>query len=121
MGALTAAAFAVTLAERWIEGKKRHTRGTLTLTGGSDTYPTGGIPLPTLDKFGFIQRIDTLVVFGKLGSDTVNYAPTYDKVNHKLQLYSSHDTAGATTLPMDEQDTSEAPGTKSWYFEATGW
>ncbi len=121
MAALTAAAFAVTITEKWIEGRKRYTRGTLTLTGGADTYPTGGIPLPAIANFGFVRQMDTLVPFGKLGSDVVNYAPTYDQVNHKLQLYSSHDTAGATTLPMDEQDTAEAPGTKSWYFLATGW
>lgn len=122
MAALTAAAFAVSIPYRGIrrvQGKKV-VYGTLTLTGGTDTYPTGGIPLPDRPFFGFTRQMDSLELQQE-GGETTSYAPSYDKSAHKLMLFASHDTAGVTTLPMDEQDTAEAPGTRVWRFIATGW
>lgn len=122
MAAIGTGHFAVTISRRVIMGKARMVLGTLTLTGGSDTYSTGGMPLPAISSFGFVKRMDALIIYGGLGTETVSYEPRYTgSSTHKLQIYASHDTAGSTTLPMDEQDTSEAPGTRVWYFVAFGW
>ena len=104
MAALTAASWTVTITSNEIMGRKRRVTGTL-LLAGTDTYPTGGVPMPAIGLFGMKRQLDSLTVFGQASSIT-QYTPSYDKTNHKMQLYVSHDTAGATTLPQDEAPTS---------------
>jgi hypothetical protein len=119
MAALTAASWTLTIAERVVRGVKKITRGTLALPG-TDTYPTGGVPLPAKEQFGFIRQMDSLVLMGQAAAIT-SYVEKWDKANHKLMLYVSHDTAGVTTLPMDEEDSAGVPGARTWDFVAEGW
>lgn len=116
MAALTAASWTVVITEQFIHQKERTVRGTLALAG-TDTYPTGGIPLPALGLLGLYRNISKLTVSPL--SATVHYPAVYDKVNHKLQLFEEEDTAAGGALL--ECDTSEVPGARTWNYEAVGW
>ena len=120
MAALDIDDWTVTVTERWIEGKKRHSKGTLVLAG-TDTYPTGGVPLPTAQTFGLVRNLDELRLTGQRSPTITGYVEKVDYPNNKLLLYVSHDTAGVTTLPMDEEDTAGVPGARTWDFVAVGW
>lgn len=120
MAALTSAAFAVSNLKTEIIGRKRRSTGTLTLTGGSDTYPTTGIPLPAIANFGFVRNMDALHVDAGLPTETSGYLARWTGASdHALQLF--EEEASAAGGPLPECDTSEAPGTRVWYFEAWGW
>ena len=120
MAALTAASWSLTVSEKRISGGKRHVYGTLALAG-TDTYPDGGVPLPTKDKFGFVRQIDTLHLFGvdATAGTTSDYMTRYDKTNHKLFLY--EEEAVAAGGPLLECDTAEVPGARTYNFHAIGW
>jgi len=106
---------------RRVQGKKE-SEGLLTLTGGADTYATGGVALPAKDKFGFLREMTSLVLVEQ-GAPANSYGTAYVKTAHKLQLFVSHDTAGVTALPMDEEAAAalDAPTTRTWRFVALGW
>lgn len=117
MPALTASDVTITVTERWREGPKRHSRGTLAIAG-TNTYPTGGIPLAAKDKFGMVRSLDVLDITGSAGNAT-EYVYGYDKTNYKLQLY--EEEAAAAGGPLLEADTSEVPGARTLFYHAIGW
>lgn len=117
MAALDADDLTVVVTERWQEGVKRHCRGTIAIAA-TDTYPTGGIPLPVKGKFGMDRSVDVLVVSGSAGTAT-QYMYGYDKTNYKLLLYEEEGTAAGG--PLLEADTSEVPGARTVFFYAIGW
>lgn len=120
MAAITAADLTVTLTEVWIQGVKRHSRGTL-LIPGTLTYPNNGIPLPAIASFGMQQQLDVLEIFGVDASagTVADYVSQYDKTNHKLFLF--EEEAAAAGGPLLEADTSEVPGARTYNFHAIGW
>lgn len=120
MAALTAASWTVSITERRIISGKRHHFGTLTLAA-VDTYPDGGIPLPTRANLGFVRQVDMLVIFGvDPTTGTVSqYMPMYDKTNHKLFLYEEEGVAAGG--PLLECDAAEVPGARTYNFHAIGW
>lgn len=118
MAALTAASWTLVITKAVRLNRTRVVEGTLAIPG-TDTYPAAGIPLPTKEKFGFRREIRSLEMWGDNVQATM-YGWKYDKTNHKLLLYVSHDTAGATTLPMDEEDAAGVPGARTWNFRAEG-
>ncbi len=119
MPALTAADLTVVVTETKILGQKRRNRGTLTFGDGAKTYPTAGIPLPAISAFGFVRSMDTFDIVG-LNERTSEYLLRYGPANRTLLMYVSHDTAGVTTLPMDEDNT-EAPAARTYTWVAEGW
>lgn len=117
MAALTAASWTVTILNRAITNRTRIITGTLELAG-TDTYPTGGIPLPTIDKLGMIRNLDSLILTGH-DSLTTGFSASWDKTNHKLQLYGDAGVAAADSLP--EVPDTDVPGPRVYTFEAKGW
>jgi hypothetical protein len=117
MAALTAASWTVTLTERWMEGPKRYSRGTIALAG-TDTYPTAGVPLPTKDKFGMVRQLDDLRFIGQ-STGTTQYLTNYDPTNNKMLFY--EEEAAAAGGPLLECDTAEVPGARTYHFVAVGW
>jgi hypothetical protein len=101
-------------------GKMRKSYGTLTFGDGSLTYPTAGVPLPAIGQFGFVSYMDSLEVFGN-NARTSDFVYRYNKSANKLLMYCSHDTAGATALPLDEVANTYAPAARTLDFEAEGW
>ena len=119
MAALTAASWTVTVAERGIMcgSGRRYSRGTMVLAG-TDTYPTGGIPLPAIGKFGMYRQLDQLLMIGQ-DAATTQYLTTYDKTNAKLQLF--EDASPAASAPFPEVGAAQAPGPRTYNFYAQGW
>lgn len=127
MAALDAADVTVVVEQRWISGVKRHSVGTLTIAG-TDTYPTGGIPLGTTlqagaKKFGMDRQLDVLEVVGSGDADTAanttEYVYGYNQGAGTLVLYEEEATAAGG--PLLEADTSEVPGARTVRFYAIGW
>lgn len=129
---LTASNLTVVVTERWIEGVKRHSRGTLTMEGTLE-YTTGGILLdgPTAGltpsapkRFGMDRQLDVLLVNGDNldlapgTSSTTSFEYQYNPVTKALVLY---ETGAATTDPMTEAPNNRVPGRRSLRFYAVGW
>ena len=108
----------ITVDNRWISDRKRYSVGTL-LTNNT-TYAAGGLALPSKESFGFVRQMDSLVIFGEDTASTTQYVLQWDKSANKLQFYVSHDTAGITALPMDEEGA-DATGTRTYNYIASGW
>ena len=106
---------------------ERTVRGQMTLAG-TDTYPTAGIPLPTARTLGFVRNVSDFKITGQTADPTTYYLTAVALSSTvgpntsigDLQLFVSHDTAGATALPMDEEGA-DAPGPRTFFFEAHGW
>lgn len=106
---------AITKRERW--GKKHVVYGTLAFGDGALTYPTGGVPLPTIDKFGMQRNLDSLEIFA-VNERTSDWVVKYGPASHTLLMYEeSHE--GVTALP--EANTGEAPAARTYSWIATGW
>lgn len=129
MAALDGADLVVTVNERWIEGVKRHSRGTVDIVG-TGTYTTGGIALvnsaiPAVKRFGMDRQLDVLIIQGsQVDSDpgtssTTNYVYGYNPTLKTLAVYEEEGTAAGG--PLLEADTSEAPGPRRLRFYAIGW
>lgn len=119
MADLASTDITIAITEKGRTGKKRWSRGTITFGDGALTTPAAGVPLPAIAQFGFARQLDTLQLFG-INGKTTDYLLRYDKTNHKLLMYVSHDTAGATKLPMDT-DAAQAPASRAYNFYAMGW
>lgn len=117
MAALTANSWTVVILERHVHHKERVVRGTLEIPA-VDTYPTGGIPLPAKERFGFTAVINRLVFPGH-DPLTTSFVVSWDKTNHKLQLYGDAAAAAADSLP--EIPNTDVPGPRTWRFEAVGY
>jgi hypothetical protein len=119
MAALTAASWTVVVTNRKLNANSRErvTEGTLALAG-TDTYPTGGVPLPDKGKFGMVRELANLDLFGQAAA-TTQYLTKYDKTNYKMQFY--EEEAAAAGGPLLEADTAEVPGARTYFFVATGW
>ena len=118
MPALAASDVTVTVTEQWIEGIKRHTRGTLAFGDGALTYSTGGVPLPSFTAFGMTRSLDTLNVFG-VNERTTDYHVQFGPANRTLLMY--EEEAAAAGGPLLECDTAEAPAVRTYGFHAIGW
>lgn len=117
MAALTAASWTVTISDRKIQNGYKRVRGTLALAG-TDTYPTGGVPMPTFGNMGFSRNVDEIRLIGQAAA-TTQYLTEYDKTNNKMLFYEEEATAAGG--PLLEADAAEVPGPRTWDFEAQGW
>jgi hypothetical protein len=111
-------ALTVDVDQVWEAGGKRYTTGTIATN--NTTYAAGGLALPTKQEFGFRRQMDTLKIMGDDAAVTTAYVYQWDKSAHKLMFYVSHDTAGVTALPLDEEGA-DATGTRTLTYEASGW
>jgi len=60
---------------------------------GSLTYPTGGVPLPAKENFGFLNEI----AFGAVQESAVGFVYKYDQTNHKIKIFTQGLVSGSTT------------------------
>jgi hypothetical protein len=79
----TVATAAVTVNERRIyaAGKKKRNRVTVTFGNGVDTYPAGGIVMPSAGSFGMIRQLDYLLLVDPSSADGFLYK--YDQTNNR--------------------------------------
>lgn len=131
MAALDGDDLTIVVTERWIDGVKRHARGTI-LIEGTGTYTTAGVTLagvspavPAQKRFGMDRQLDLLVISGSQvdadpgTSSTTNYVYGYNPVTKALVIYEEEGTAAGG--PLLEADTSEVPGPRLLSFYAIGW
>jgi hypothetical protein len=63
------------------------------------TYPTGGIPLPTIGNFGYQRQID----FGAIEGDPDDgFVYKYDRSNHKIKIFTQGVVTGSTAAASTE-------------------
>lgn len=117
MADLSAASWTVTVTERWIQDKKRYSRGTLAIAG-TDDYVAGGVPLADKSKFGFVRQMDSLSLMAQSGGTTA-YLALYDPTNHKVLFY--EEEAAAAGGPLLEADGAEVIGPRTYHYVASGW
>ena len=94
----------------YIHGPKRYSSVKIAFGDGALTYPSGGVPLPTFEKWGLTRNIET-VFLDDPGSPSA-YTHKYDRANNKLRIYS----AGAELEPAVD-----APAAQTLYGIAVGW
>lgn len=99
-------------------GKAKLHIGTMAIAGGGPTYPTAGIPLPSISAFGFVQQMDSLKIFGN-NARTVDYKWSYNKAAHKLMGY--EDDNPTTNAAFLEIASGAAPAAITLDWEAIGW
>lgn len=117
MAAFVAGDVTVTITERWIAGGRYHSIGTITFGDAALTYPTAGIPLPAVGKFGMPTAILMLNVFG-VNERTTDYQVRWGPANNTLLLYEEEGTAAGG--PLLEADTAEAPPARTYSYYAIG-
>jgi hypothetical protein len=86
MAALTADDVTVEISQRDVEdrpGFLRHVIADLTFGDGTSTYPSGGIPLPAKEQFGFKRQISIGLV-EQPPSARAMYEWRFDRDNHTL-------------------------------------
>lgn len=66
---------------------------TIAFGNGTLTYPTGGIPLPAIGKFGMKRQLKMLL----LQQPSANgFVYKYDAANHKIKIFTQGMTTGST-------------------------
>ncbi|HYE94551.1 MAG TPA: hypothetical protein VEA38_26185 [Terriglobales bacterium] len=93
-----------------IEGTKRKSFCSFTFGDGALTYPSGGVPLPTYEKWGLVRNLEYLELVDS--DDASALMAKYDAANHKLRLYH-----GGVELI----DGVDAPAAMTFYGVAVGW
>lgn len=123
MTAITATEFTTTVSERWIEGKKRHSRCTLTLGTGGNEYGSG-IPLPTGTTFGMTRNLDYIEFYSNSHAD--GYVWKYNATGQTLRGYQTASqiltaTQDGAAAALIELATGTTLTTRTWYCIAVGW
>lgn len=93
MADLAAGDVTITVEERSIQGNKKRNRVKITFGDGALTYPSGGVPLPAIGKFGMMRSLDYLLLSDD--DDSKGTIWKYDKENRKLRAYVQGATVGA--------------------------
>jgi len=92
--------------------RKNMTIAGVAFGNGTLTYPTGGVPLPTIGNFGFQRQID----FGAIEEDPGDgFHYKYDRENHKILIYTMGVVTGSTAVAAAGngallEDSGEAEG-----------
>jgi hypothetical protein len=78
---------------RWRVGPKTFVLADITFGNATLTYPSGGVPLPTKNYFGFKKEVQIGIVEGASAN---GFVYKYDRANHKIRIYNQGLTTGAT-------------------------
>lgn len=108
--------FVATVEDRWQEGKKTHSRVKL-VSGGADTYVTGGADLPAFGVLGMKRNLDYVIITGPSSAD--GYELKYDQAAKKIKVFQG-DNANVAAAPSTEIAAATAFASKTIYIEAVG-
>jgi hypothetical protein len=122
MTAIAVSDWTVVINKTLIKGGQRENQCTLTYGDGALTYPTAGIPMPTVSSLGMQRHIDSIhiVSSGLDAATTTAYRYQYDKTNHLLQIFIDEDPAG-TDAAFVEGSSSLAPAASTLKIVVTGY
>lgn len=81
------------------------------------TYPTGGVPLPAIGRFGLQRQVDIGIVEPPAGD---GYVYKYDRENHKILIYTAAGFTPAGTIPVTDGTAGNAVTFNTDHLEATG-
>lgn len=101
MTALAATDVVITLPVQDVDisrGAKVISLPTIAFGDGALTYPTGGVPLPAIGKFGMKRQLQRLFLQAPLNGMVYRYDPT----NHKLKIYTQGFVTGSTAAAAAE-------------------
>ena len=86
MSDLTASDITVTVAakDRHVLGKVKMSQGSIAFGDGEKTYPRGGVPMPTIGRFGMNMGIDALQVSDESGD---GFIMKYDQANRTMKIF----------------------------------
>jgi hypothetical protein len=94
--ALTASDVTVTISNRHkerIAGGMRKVIADIKFGDGAETYPTGGVPLPAKEQFGFKREI----ALGMIEQPSANgFVYKFDRSNHKIKIFTMGFVTSAT-------------------------
>lgn len=76
----------------------------LTFGDGALTYPSGGIPLPVIAKFGYSREITFMGIEQPYGN---GFVYKFDRTNHKLLIYTMGVVTTTTGASVIEAVTSQ--------------
>lgn len=121
MADLTVASWTVTVEKKTIRGKQKDHRVKLVVGDGTDTYPTGGIPMPVAGTLGFVRFIDHVQIIDASDADGLMYK--IDQANNKLRIWNPTNQTGSTGFRAGNElvGTTDAVGTATIYVNAVGW
>lgn len=96
MTAIASTDVTITLAAQNVDvmpGMKTVCLPTIAFGNGTLTYPTGGVPLPAIGKFGMKRELQRLL----LQQPSANgFVYKYDSANHKIKIFTQGVTTGST-------------------------
>lgn len=87
----------VTVKERWQNQRKRHSLCTISWATGK-TYPSGGIPIGAVGRYGMQRTIDQIRVYDQ-SNGGLGAAFTFDKTNQKIRMMIT--AAGTLAVTMN--------------------
>ena len=103
MAAWDADSWTVVLDKARIDNKKRFVEANLSIAAGTDTYPTGGIPLPTYSALGMKRNLDYILLVEPVAGNGFVYK--YDLSAHTLLAYEQNAVAGPLVEVADTDST----------------
>lgn len=118
MAALVAGDVTLTLNEETRQNHQKRNRVTLAFGDGSDTYPSGGVPLPAVGNFGMVTSLDGLIFLEPNAANGFVYK--YDISAHTVRIYQG-DNNNAADAPLIELTTAATPAATTLVCEAVGW
>ena len=100
MADLVAADVTVTTTGVIHKGGRREVEVSVAFGDGTDTYPSGGVPMPTRESWGMIERLEDFIM-GDAGNALGNIYK-YDKTNNKIRIYEQGFRTGSTSAAVNE-------------------
>ncbi len=123
MAVLSASSWTVTINKTRQFGGRRQTDVTLAYGDGADTYPTAGIPMPTVAQLGMKDHIDSVIIVSASldAATTTSYQYQYDKTNHTMQIFCDEDPVAVNLAAFPEMVNTGAPAASTLEVTVTGW
>lgn len=119
MTALASTDVTVTVVEELRGGpKKKRNRVTIAFGNGTLTYPSGGVPMPAIGKFGMVTVLNGLTFLDDANANGFHYK--FDATNRKIRVYQG-DNDNAADAPLIELTTAATPAAATLVCEAVGW
>lgn len=118
MAAIAASDVSVTLNRETRQTKLKRTQATLAFGDGALTYPSGGVPMPSIGTFGMVERVDGMVFLEPNAANGFVYK--YDQSANKIRIYQG-DNNNASDAALIELVTATTPAATSLIVEIVGW
>lgn len=100
MASLVAEDVTITTSTVTHKGGRREVEVSVAFGDGIDTYPSGGVPMPTRESWGMVERLSDF--FMTDASNALGNIYKYDKTNNKIRIYEQGFRTGSTSTTTNE-------------------